>query len=352
MQSKHKNIPIFIPHLGCPHDCVFCNQKKISGHGKFNPETVIPEIEEALSTMKDGEKPEIAYFGGSFTGIDRELMIRLLDIAEEYVKSGKVSGIRMSTRPDYINEEILDILGKYTVSAVELGIQSLSEEVLLLSEREHGVEDSVFACNLIKERGIPLVGQMMVGLPGSDIIGECETARGIVSLGCSAARVYPTVVFRDTKLCRMAADGKYIPLTNEDAVKRTKEVLKILVGAGVTILRIGLCSNEDIRNPDEVYAGATHPALGELVIGEVYYDIIREKISKSSGKYEGAKILVRVGKNAVSKAVGQKRHNILRLEEEFKPKGIAKIRVVGCDNMADYEVMIDKEQEERKFICT
>ncbi len=343
MQSKHKNIPIFIPHLGCPHDCVFCNQKKISGHGNFDPETVIPEIEEALATMREGEIPEIAYFGGSFTGIDRELMIRLLDIAEGYVKTGKVSGIRMSTRPDYISEEILDILGNYTVSAIELGLQSLSDEVLLLSEREHTTKDSVRACRLIRERGIPLVGQMMICLPGGTLENECETARALVSLGCRAARVYPTVVFRGTKLCRMAESGSYLPLTNEEAIRRTKEVLKILIAGRLSLLRIGLSSNEDIRNPEEVYAGATHPALGELCLGEIYYDLIRGKLRESLESFKGGGIAVKVKRGELSKAIGQKRKNITRLSEEFSSKGIKNIRIIGCETLADYEISIEKD---------
>ncbi len=340
MPKKHKNIPIFIPHLGCPHDCVFCNQKKISGHGVFAPERIIPEIEEALSSMKEGETPEIAYFGGSFTGIGNELMIRLLDIAESYVRAGRVSGIRMSTRPDYINGEILDILGNYTVSAIELGIQSLSQRVLDFSEREHTVEATVDACRMINERGHALVGQMMIGLPGSTPEDECMTARGIAELGCSAARVYPTVVFRGTKLCRMAESGEYTPLTNEEAVRRTKDVLGILTENGLTILRIGLCSNEEIRDERSVYAGATHPALGELCIGEMLYDRMRDVISELYSKGSAKSITVYVSQSSVSKAIGQKRRNILRLAEEFKESNI---RIVGDESLSEYEFKISTD---------
>lgn len=338
MAQKHKNIPIFIPHLGCPHDCVFCNQKKISGHAKFDPDTVIPEIEEALSTMRDGEKPEIAFFGGSFTGIDRDVMTGLLDIAEDYVRQGKVSGIRMSTRPDYINDEILDILGAYTVLAIELGLQSFDSRVLELSERGHTALCSVNACNAIRKRGIPLVGQMMIGLPGADVEAEKETARMIVSLGCIAARVYPTVVFRGTKLCAMAERGDYTPISDVDAIERTKEVLKILIPAGVTLLRIGLCSNEDIRDPATVHSGATHPAIGELCIGEYYYDIIRGEIC---GRSECGEVLtVHVPQADVGKAVGQRRKNSLRLYDEFcrEKKQFKKIKIVGDGSLSDYRV--------------
>ena len=341
MAPKHKNIPIFIPHLGCPHDCVFCNQKKISGHAKFNPDTVIPEIEEALSTMRDGETPEIAFFGGSFTGIDRDVMISLLDIAQSYVQAGSVSGIRMSTRPDYINGEILDVLSNYTVSAIELGLQSFDERVLRLSERGHTPEQSISACRMITERGITLVGQMMVGLPGSDVEAEKMTAEMIVSLGCTAARVYPTVVFRGTKLCAMAGSGEYLPITDEEAIARTKEVLRVLIPAGVTLLRIGLCSNEDIRDPETVYSGATHPAIGELCIGEYYYDAIREKICGMDSVSDV--LTVRVPASDVGKAVGQKRRNSSRLYDEFcrEKKQFKKIKIVGDASLSDYNVKIE-----------
>lgn len=344
MELKHKNIPIFIPHLGCPHDCVFCNQKKISGHGAFVPDTVIPEIEAALSTMKDGEMPEIAFFGGSFTGIKQNLMISLLDIAEKYVHDGKVSGIRMSTRPDYISEEILDILSNYTVSAVELGLQSFDDCVLLRAERGHTSSDSEKACRMITSRNIPLVGQMMIGLPDATPESEIETAKKIVSLGCVAARVYPTVVFRSTKLCRMAERGEYSPLTDEEAVMRTKSVLRILLDGGLTVIRIGLCSNEDIRDPEEVYAGATHPALGELCLGEIFYDIIREGLIEKKETIAGESITVFVPKASLSKAIGQKRKNIIRLQNEFcRDMKIKNIRIVGSSDLSGFDFKISTD---------
>jgi len=338
---RHKNIPVFIPHLGCPHDCVFCNQKKISGHSAFDTSRVRDEIEVALSTVGEGEKAEIAFFGGSFTGIDRELMISLLDIAEEYVRAGKVCGIRMSTRPDYIDSEILGILRNYTVSAIELGLQSFDDKVLAVSERGHTAECSHKACRLIKEYGFELVGQMMIGLPGSTPESECDTARMIVSLGCSAARVYPTVVFRSTKLCRMAESGDYTPLTNEEAVRRSADVLRILIKENITLLRVGLCSNEDIRDPDEVYGGATHPAIGELCMSELYYGLIKEKLeelcSGREDKIPEVRILVSPG--SVSKAVGHKKSNKERLYAGFCKTGrIGRIKILDSDEVSGFDV--------------
>lgn len=340
---RHKNIPIFIPHLGCPHDCVFCNQKKISGHSSFDTSRVRAEIEEALSTVSAGEQAEIAFFGGSFTGIDRQLMITLLNIAEEYVRGGRVIGIRMSTRPDYIDTEILDILRGYTVSAIELGLQSFDDEVLRASERGHTSADSVRACHLIKEYGFELVGQMMIGLPGASAESELETARMIVSLGCSAARVYPTVVFRSTKLCRMAEKGEYTVLSDEETVRRTSDVLEILIKENITLLRVGLCSNEDIRDPDEVYGGAVHPAIGELCIGELYYKLIREQLISlcENSRERIPSVEVYVSHGSTGKAVGHKKINKERFYNEFCKSGrIGKIKILESAHLRSFETEI------------
>ena len=210
--KKHANIPIFIPHLGCPNQCVFCNQRTISGVNKFDISRVSAQIDEALATVDPSCEVEIAFFGGSFTGIDRELMISLLEIAYDYIKRGKVSSVRCSTRPDYISDDILNILKKYGVKTVELGLQSASDKVLLKSKRGHTAYDEERACKMIVNAGLDLVGQMMIGLPGSTLEDELQTARFIVKSGAKGARIYPTVVFYDTELCEMSRRGEYTPL--------------------------------------------------------------------------------------------------------------------------------------------
>ena len=243
MKKRHVNIPIFIPHLGCPNDCVFCNQRTISGHGDFNIDTVKDEIEEALSTISADTEREIAFFGGSFTGIDRKLMIKLLDLAQEYVDKGEVSEIRLSTRPDYINEEILDILSKYSVKTIELGLQSLNDKVLLASKRGHNTEVALSACKHIKERGFSLIGQMMIGLPSATCEDEVKTAELICDVGADGARVYPTVVFAQTELAYMTERGDYKPLELDDAVERTKNVLSVFDKRKIPCIRVGLCAS-------------------------------------------------------------------------------------------------------------
>lgn len=341
---RHANIPVFIPHLGCPNQCVFCNQRSISGTKEFEAERVIPIIEDALATVEDGAEVEIAFFGGSFTGIDRDLMISLLSIAHSYIEKGLVSSIRCSTRPDYINQEIIDILKQYGVKTVELGLQSSSDRVLERSKRGHNFEAEISACKLIVENGLDLVGQMMIGLPLSDLESELETARFIVSMCACAARIYPTVVFRETELCGMTVMGNYLPLSLDDAVERSAKVLEIFLDAGVDVIRIGLQSSDNLSDPDSYLAGPNHPSLGELVIGEVYYN----KICKLLGEqavHPDANITVLVSRGAMSKAVGQNKKNRMRLQQRYR-----NIRFKEADNIPEYGILLDINNGEMK--CT
>lgn len=321
---KHKNIPIFIPHLGCPNTCVFCNQRSISGKQSFCREKVREEIESALATLSPDSEVEIAYFGGSFTGIDRDLMVYLLDLAKEYVdraESGRarVSGIRMSTRPDYIDGEIMEILARYPVRTVELGLQSMDDGILARAKRGHTAKQAEDACRMIKDAGYQLVGQMMIGLPDSSLEKEIETAKRISALGADGARIYPTVTFYDTELAEMAKRGEYRMLDTADAVLRSKEVLKVFEANGVECIRIGLCSSDNLGDPKTVMGGANHPALGELVIGELYYDKMRALLTEQSA-LRGGTVCFFVPRGDTSKAIGQGGRNRSRLCEEFALK--------------------------------
>ena len=342
MKKRHINIPVFIPHLGCPNNCTFCNQKTISGVKNFDPDSVIPIIEEALSTVGESDTAEIAYFGGSFTGIDRDLMERLLSISKGYLDEGRVSSVRCSTRPDYINDEILDVLVKYGVDTVELGLQSVSEDVLSVCKRGHTFSDEAEACKRIKARGLRLGGQMMIGLPSSTLEDEIETARFIASSGASEARIYPTVVFRDTELCRSAISGEYVPLSVEDAVSRSAKVFGIFVSAGVKVLRIGLCDSENLHSEDTYFAGPNEAALGELVINRYYLDLLKEKLDGSSIE-KGSELFIYVPKGHTSKVIGQHRKNKNHLLKEY---AFSKIKIIESDDLAEYDVFL--RIEERK----
>ena len=336
MKKRHVNIPIFIPHLGCPNDCVFCNQRTISGHGDFHIESVKDEIEEALSTIGTDTEREIAFFGGSFTGIDRELMIELLELAESYIKKGDVSQIRLSTRPDYISEEILDILSSYSVKTIELGLQSLNDDVLLAAKRGHNAKTAKEACRLMKERGFLLIGQMMIGLPSSTCDDEVKTAELICDMGADGARVYPTVVFAGTELACMMERGDYKALELDDAVKRTKNVLSVFDRRGVPCIRVGLCASENLRDATKAIAGATHEAIGEMAMSELYYDRICEELDRQ--KINGGRLVIYVASGAVSKAVGHKKKN---REKICKKYGLESVKVLEKSEILGYNIILE-----------
>ncbi|HOA85423.1 MAG: radical SAM protein [Clostridiales bacterium] len=335
-RKRHVNIPIFIPHLGCPNACVFCNQRLISGKKEFSPDTVRSEIETALSTIPAGVEVEIAFFGGSFTGIDRPLMINLLDVAKEYVDSGRVGSIRLSTRPDYIDREILDILKNYPVGTVELGIQSMDDRVLAASRRGHTALQTETACRLIVGYGFRLVGQMMIGLPGADEESEVMTAQEICRLGASAARVYPTVVFRGTELAAMTEAGEYTPLDIETAISRTVRVLEVFAAHNVPVIRVGLCASEHLTSAEEVLGGANHEALGELAEGELYYKIICRELDVAPPR--GGRFIIFVPEGEFSKAIGHKKRNRERLMSRYALCGIT---FREAPRLRPYQIRID-----------
>ena len=345
MPKRHINIPIFIPHLGCPNSCVFCNQRTISGVSEFELDKVKDIIESSLSTVTEDDECEIAFFGGSFTGIDRDLMISLLEVAKEYCLSGRVHSVRCSTRPDYIDDEILDILEKYGVETVELGLQSSSDKVLSLCKRGHSFADEERACRLITSRAFSLVGQMMIGLPGSTLDDEIATANFIIRSGAHSARIYPTVVFRDTELCDMASRGIYAPLSVDEAVERSGAVLKRFYDAGVKVIRIGLCASDNLSSDDTYFAGPNHSALGELVENELFYINIKEKLLSCSLE-SGEVVFIKIPKGTTSKAVGHKKKNRIRLLSEFS--GIS-LRFAETEALKGYDVKI--EREERTYKC-
>ena len=342
----HKNIPIFIPHLGCPNACVFCNQRSISGKNKFVPESVALELERAVATLNDGDYAEIAFFGGSFTGIDRDSMIYLLELARKYIDDGRVKALRCSTRPDYINEEILGILKKYKMNTIELGLQSMNDRVLSACRRGHTADDAERACRMIVEHGFELVGQMMIGLPESTLDDEIYTARSIVQMGAQGARIYPTVVLQDTELKDFCLCDAYSPLLLEDAVMRSKEVFKIFLENGVDVIRVGLHASENLVSPQTYYAGPNHPALGELVYGELYFDLIDDLIRSKNNLDLNREIILLAPLGASSKVIGQKKKNIIRLKEKYKFKSII---VREDSSLNEYQIKIIDRTE---YLCT
>ena len=319
--KKQYIIPIFVPHLGCPNDCTFCNQKSISGTQKMPTEDEVRKIiENNLENFKEENAHiEIAFFGGSFTGIEKDLQEKYLSIAREYVKEKKVNSIRISTRPDYINKDIIKMLKKYGVKTIELGVQSTNDYILARCERGHTFEDVKKASKLIRWNGIKLGHQIMVGLPESTKLDELRCAKDIIKLKPKIIRIYPVLVIRGTKLEQEYLNGEYQPLTVGQAVERCKEMLYMFNKHKIEVIRIGLQNTEEITDPkaknSEVVAGPYHPAFGQLVEDSVWYDSISDKIKKINVKVKEVKIKVNFAD--MNNAIGHKKENIKKIKEIY-----------------------------------
>ena len=290
--KKEYIIPIFVPHLGCPNDCTFCNQKKISGQKKnITKKDVAEIIEYYLQNFKDSDrKVEVAFFGGSFTGIPVQIQEELLSAAYTYIESGKVDSIRISTRPDYINKDILKLLKKYKVKTIELGVQSTNNYVLNKCKRGHDFNDVKKASKLIRKSKFILGHQMMVGLPDSTKQDEIKTAKDLIKLHPKMIRIYPVLVIKDTQLEKDFRSGEYIPNTLEQAVETCSILLKMFKSKKIDVIRIGLQSTDEICNPEnetsQVVAGPYHPAFRQLVESRIYYDEISKKIKSLNKKHK------------------------------------------------------------------
>ena len=285
--KKHAIIPVFIPHKGCPNDCVFCNQKAITAHtADVYPEDVEKIIEEYLPTLEGRglEMIEMAFFGGSFTGIPIEEQSAFLEVAKRYKDAGKIDKIHLSTRPDYIDRVILDNLRKYDVDVIELGVQSFDEEVLLASNRGHDVKAVYDACDLIKEYGFTLGIQLMIGLPLDTRERSIESAKKAAAIGPEIARLYPTVILKDTELYEMYKHGTYNPENHDEMVVTVTEMYKILTGAGINVIRVGLKSTDLINDSEDeesaVIGNSYHPAFRQLVEGRIAWEIIEARIKE------------------------------------------------------------------------
>ncbi len=332
--TKKKNIPIFVAHKGCPNDCVFCNQVKISGaKDEINPDK-IKEIIEASLPYCDCKNTQIAFFGGSFTGISEDVMTEYLKIAKSYVDKYNLDGIRLSTRPDYINPHILDILKEYNVSVIELGVQSMDDEVLLKNNRGMTKKATKDACEMIRKYGFSLGVQLMTSMYGSDRETDIKTAHEAVLLKPDFVRIYPTVVIGGTKLYEFYENGLYKTKTLEETVDICCEMLEIFIKNDIPVIRLGLMTNEDI-NCDKVI-GAYHPAFGELVFSKVYFNKICKITDSKFKNLENKILLIKAPKELVSKISGHKKINITKLKEKYRLKDVH----FTYDNIIDVEVIV------------
>jgi histone acetyltransferase (RNA polymerase elongator complex component) len=282
MSKRYYIIPIFVPHRGCPHDCIFCNQKKITGSIKtVTADDVQKTIDMYLTTIdKENSHIEVSFFGGSFTGIPINYQNELLEVAKRNYDEGKIDAIRLSTRPDYIDESILDNLKSYSVGIIELGVQSMDKDVLELSERGHTSKDVINASNLIKQYDIKLGLQMMVGLPGDSLLKDLYTAGEIIKIRPDFVRIYPALVIKDTYMEFMCKSGSYKPLEVDEAVEICKKLYVEFVKNNVQIIRLGLQTTEQINVGKDIVAGPFHPAFRELVESSILNDMVEYMLDR------------------------------------------------------------------------
>ena len=326
---SHSNISIFVPHIGCPCKCSFCNQFSITKQ-HYSPKSydVDKAVSEALKSKRyNAKETEIAFFGGSFTAINREYMTELLSAAKKHIDNGNVSGIRISTRPDCIDNEILDILKEFGVTSIELGAQSMRDEVLDMNNRGHSASDVYNASKLIKVYGFELGLQMMTGLFGDDDEGSIFTANEFVKLGPKTVRIYPTIVLSDTFLADKYKNGEYEPQTVDEAVKLCTRLTLIFENAGINIIRLGLHTIDT----NEYVAGPWHPAFRELCDSKRYYNKVI-KLLPQKGEY-----ILHVNPKEISKVTGNKKANILKLADLGY-----KVSVKGDDSLEPMQVTFER----------
>ena len=316
LRVKHYTIPIFIPELACPFQCVFCNQKKISGQTHIpTGDEITKTIDSHLRTFRRKNKNvEVGFFGGSFTGIPIDEQKQYLKYVQPYIRLEKVQSIRLSTRPDYITEEILLMLKKYNVTTIELGAQSFDDEVLKTTRRGHSSHDIVVASELILKHGFNLGLQMMVGLPGDTLEKSINTAKRIIESGAHNTRIYPSLVIKDTLMHNWYNDGKYKPLSLSEAASWCKIILPMFEQAGIDVLRVGLHPSEGLTSGDELIDGPFHSSFKELVLTEIWADILKQ----ATENIKEEKLEIRVNPKEINYAIGYKSKNKNELLSKFR----------------------------------
>lgn len=315
--AKKRIIPIFVPHVGCPHQCVFCNQQRIAGAGTpLRPEAVTAVLEAGLAQA--GEGAEAAFYGGSFTAIPADQQEALLGAVRPFLADGRITTIRLSTRPDAVDPGVVERLRWYGVGIVELGSQSMDDGVLMRCGRGHTAEDTVHAVSVLRQGGFRVILQMMTGLPGSSPEADMETAQRLIALHPDGVRIYPTVVVRDTPLCDAYRAGEYRPQTVEEAAILCAELYQLFMEAEIPVLRLGLQPTEALSGGGAV-AGPYHPAFGELVKSRILFKNACSILDQTTA--EAVTLLVRG--DQISAMVGQRRSNLLALQARYPKKRLS-----------------------------
>jgi histone acetyltransferase (RNA polymerase elongator complex component) len=323
-RSKPFVVPVFIPHAGCPHRCIFCDQTRTTGRsvGSPTPDRLHADINQFLTYRRDPRRPtEIAFFGGNFLGLAPERIRRLLELGTTYVTRGVVQGLRFSTRPDTISAEILESIAGYPVTTIELGVQSMDDRVLEISRRGHTARDTRRAVNLLQASSYRLGLQMMVGLPGDTPSQALDTGTQISDLAPEFVRIYPTQVLKNSPLARWWRQGRYAPMTLDESVELVKALLEHFLRKGVRVARMGLQPTADL-NPDAgVEAGPFHPAFGELVYAALWRDALGRCLAKHPPNSK--ELVIAVHPSNLSRVRGQRNTTVKWIARTFKPAAIA-----------------------------
>jgi histone acetyltransferase (RNA polymerase elongator complex component) len=325
--QAHYTIPVFIPMQGCRYACHFCNQNAITG--KVLPpeeDNIIRTIEEHLSSFRKDAYVELAFFGGSFTGLPKHHIIHYLKIVAPYLQNNSIRALRVSTRPDYITKEILNILMEYGVKTIELGAQSMNDEVLLKSGRGHSSNDTIKASQLILENGFTLGLQMMTGLPADTDEKSLETANSFVALGAMETRIYPTLILKGTVLEQMYLSGAYKPQTTEQAVSLIAKLIPIFNAGKVKLLRIGLHTDENCKR-EHIIAGPDQKNIREKAMSELW----NKKLSNIPAHLDKT-IIIKANSSQINTASGYRKQNRKMLENKFK-----QVRFEKDDNLNEHE---------------
>jgi len=330
--KDHVIISFFIPHQGCTSNCVFCNQKTITGY-RSSPDyhEVSRIIEDRLSSLPPGVPCEVAFYGGSFTALTWNQQKSYLQAVQPFIKQGNVRSIRISTRPDVIDELAIDRLNDYGVRTIELGVQSMDRDVLRASGRDYDTSLVGDVSRLIKQRGFILGHQLMIGLPGSDLARELNTAKQVIEIGPDLARIYPTLVLRGTQLARLYNEGNYKPLSLQEAVQTALLMLTQFEKAGIKVIRMGLQPTPELQRPGEILAGPFHPGFGELVQSELFHWQAIVLINRFREREVTSRLKVFVNQRDLSKMIGQNRRNLRALKTRFHLEQLEVMGIKGSE---------------------
>lgn len=336
--SKKNIIPIFVPHYGCPNDCVFCNQRKITGFSTDISSNIVKDtILEYLSYFRDKSDVEVAFYGGSFTAIEVEKQKELLSVAKDFKDRKLIHKIRLSTRPDCIDRNILKVLKYYGVDIIELGVQSLDREVLKLSNRGHSVECVYESSKLIRETGFLLGLQQMIGLPGDDFSKSLYTTEEFIKLNPDCVRIYPTLVIKDTELERDLKNKEYNPLGFNESIKWISDLLYLYYKNNINVIRVGLQATDNINFDKDVVDGPFHPAYRQFVESEIFYNAIKNFFEDIN--IENDEIIIYSSNKNISAIAGQNSKNKDRIIRKFNLKSLK----IKSDNLNRFNIIIEKK---------